>query len=35
MWTLLIAGVVVVGLGGLSWHYVGSDLLRYIRIHNM
>lgn len=32
---LLIAGVVVVGLGLLAWSYVGADLRRYIKINSM
>jgi hypothetical protein len=32
---LLIAGVVVVGLGILAWSYLGPDLRRYMKIHNM
>jgi hypothetical protein len=32
---LILAGVAVVGLGALLWTYLGHDLVRYIRIHNM
>jgi hypothetical protein len=32
---LLIAGVAVVGLGLLTWHYLGPDLKRYLKIHSM
>lgn len=32
---LLIAGAVVVGLGVLSWVYLGSDLKRYMKIRSM
>jgi hypothetical protein len=32
---MLITGVVVVGLGILAWSYLGPDLRRYIKIHNM
>jgi hypothetical protein len=32
---LLIAGVVVVGLGFLAWSYLGPDLRRYMKIHSM
>jgi hypothetical protein len=32
---LLIAGVVVVGLGCLAWAYLGPDLRRYLKIHSM
>ncbi|MGP0069103.1 MAG: DUF6893 family small protein [Isosphaeraceae bacterium] len=32
---LLIAGVVVVGLGILTWSYLGPDLRRYMKIHSM
>ncbi len=31
--SLLIAGVAVVGLGLLTWHYLGPDLKRYLKIH--
>jgi hypothetical protein len=33
--SLLIAGVVVVGVGLLAWHYLGPDLKRYLKIQNM
>jgi hypothetical protein len=32
---LLVAGVVVVGLGWLAWSYLGPDLKRYLKIHSM
>ncbi len=32
---LLIAGVAVVGLGWLTWSYLGPDLKRYLKIHSM
>jgi hypothetical protein len=32
---LLITGAVVVGLAFLAWSHLGSDLKRYIKIHNM
>ena len=32
---LLITGAVVIGLGFLAWTYLGPDLKRYIKIHNM
>ncbi len=32
---LLVAGVVVVGLGFLAWSYLGPDLKRYMKIHSM
>jgi hypothetical protein len=32
---LLIAGVVVVGLGWLTWSYLGPDVKRYLKIHSM
>jgi hypothetical protein len=32
---LLLAGVAVVGLGLLTWHYLGPDLKRYLKIHSM
>jgi hypothetical protein len=32
---VLIAGVVVVGLGLLAWAYLGPDLRRYLKIHSM
>ena len=31
----VVAGVVVVGLGVLAWTYLGPDLRRYLKIHNM
>ncbi len=32
---LLIAGLVVLGLGVLTWYYVGHDVRRYLRIRSM
>ncbi|MDR3620224.1 MAG: hypothetical protein P4L85_12795 [Paludisphaera borealis] len=32
---LLIAGVMVVGLGLLAWTYLGSDFKRYMKIQRM
>lgn len=32
---LLIAGAVVIGLGVLSWAYLGADVKRYLKIHRM
>jgi hypothetical protein len=32
---LLIAGALVVGMGLLTWHYLGPDLKRYLKIHSM
>jgi hypothetical protein len=32
---LLIGGLVALGLGLLTWYYVGHDVKRYIRIRNM
>ncbi len=32
---LLVAGVVVVGLGWLAWSYLGPDVKRYLKIHSM
>jgi hypothetical protein len=31
----IVAGVVVVGLGVLTWAYLGPDLKRYLKIYNM
>ena len=31
----LIAGLVVAGLGALTWYYLGPDLRRYLKIRNM
>jgi hypothetical protein len=33
--TLLIVGAVVIGVGLLTWHYLGPDLKRYLKIHGM
>ena len=32
---LLLAGLVVVGLGALAWYYIGPDVIRYQKIRNM
>lgn len=32
---LMAAGAVALGLGCLAWYYVGGELRRYIKIHNM
>jgi hypothetical protein len=32
---LLVAGVVVLGLGLMAWSYLGPDLRRYLKISNM
>ena len=32
---LLVAGAVVIGLGVLTWTYLGPDLRRYLKIHSM
>jgi hypothetical protein len=32
---ILIAGAVAIGVGLLAWQYIGPDLRRYIKIHNM
>ena len=32
---LIVAGVVVLGIGLMSWHYLGADLRRYLKIHSM
>jgi hypothetical protein len=32
---LLVASVVIIGLGYLAWSYLGPDLRRYLKIHNM
>jgi hypothetical protein len=32
---VLIAGAAVIGLGYLAWTYLGPDLKRYMKIHNM
>ena len=33
--TLLLTGLVVVGIGALAWYYLGPDLRRYMKIHSM
>jgi hypothetical protein len=33
--SLLLTGLVVVGLGRLAWNYLGPDLRRYLKIQNM
>jgi len=32
---LIVAGVVVLGLGLAAWHFLGPDLRRYLKMHNM
>ncbi len=32
---LLIVGAVAIGVGLLTWHYLGPDLKRYLKIHSM
>jgi len=32
---LLIAAAAVVGVGLLTWNYLGPDLRRYLKIHSM
>ena len=32
---LLIAGAVIIGLGYLTWTYLGPDLKRYLKIQSM
>jgi hypothetical protein len=32
---ILIAGAVAIGVGLLTWHYLGPDLKRYLKIYNM
>jgi hypothetical protein len=32
---LIVASVVVVGLGILAWSYLGADLRRYLKIRSM
>ena len=32
---LMIAGLVVLGLGCLAWYYVGPDVRRYMKIRSM
>jgi hypothetical protein len=32
---LLIAGVALVGLGILTWYYLGPDFVRYMKIRDM
>jgi hypothetical protein len=32
---LLIAGVVIVGMGWLAWTYLGPDTKRYLKIRSM
>jgi hypothetical protein len=32
---LVIAGLVVLGLGCLAWYYVGLDVRRYMKIRSM
>jgi hypothetical protein len=32
---LMIAGLLALGLGLLTWYYLGQDVRRYLRIRNM
>jgi hypothetical protein len=32
---LVVAGLVVVGIGALAWYYLGPDLRRYIKMSSM
>jgi hypothetical protein len=32
---MIVAGIVVVGLGIVAWSYLGADLKRYMKIHSM
>jgi len=32
---LMIAGLLALGLGALTWYYVGHDVRRYLRIRSM
>jgi hypothetical protein len=32
---LIVAGVVVLGLGLAAWHYLGPDVRRYLKMHSM
>jgi hypothetical protein len=32
---LLLVGLGAIGLGFLAWHYLGPDLVRYMKIRNM
>ena len=31
----MISGLLALGLGALTWYYVGHDVRRYLRIRNM
>ena len=31
----MIAGIVALGLGLVAWHFLGPDVRRYIKMHNM
>jgi hypothetical protein len=33
--TLVVAGLAVVGIGLLTWYYMGPDVKRYLKIHSM
>ncbi len=33
--SVLLTGLVVVGLGALAWYYLGPDLRRYLKIRSM
>jgi hypothetical protein len=32
---LLIAGLAVIGLGALTWYYIGPDIRRYMKMRSM
>ena len=32
---VLLVGLGAIGLGFLAWHYLGPDLVRYMKIRNM
>ena len=32
---MMVAGVVVLGVGLLTWFYLGPDMKRYLKIHSM
>jgi hypothetical protein len=34
-WSLLVTGLVVVGLGLMAWNYLGPDIRHYLKIRNM
>jgi hypothetical protein len=31
----VVAGAVGLGMGIMAWEFLGKDVMRYIRIHNM